>query len=118
MYHHRLSAALVFLALSALLPAHAALAADPPAAAAPTAPAQPASPAKPEAKPKPLSKSEEKKAIAALPPAYREWLEEIALLISPQEKATFLRLDKDYERDSFIERFWESRSRQGGILSA
>jgi VWFA-related protein len=83
------------------------------AAAAPAAAAQ----GKP-AKQKPLSRAEEKKAIAALAPAYREWLEEIAVLITPQERSTFLRLDKDYARDSFIERFWESRSKLGGIVSA
>ncbi len=94
-------------------------------AAAVAAPAQPApavaapAPApKPAAKAKPLSKSEEKKAIAALPPAYREWLEDVGLLITPAERATFLRLDKDYTRDSFIEHFWESRSKLGGIVSA
>jgi len=87
----------------------------PPAAAAkPAPPAQP----KADAKQKPLSRAEEKKAIAALPPAYRDWLEEVALLIDAQEKSAFLRLEKDYQRDAFIQRFWESRSKAKGLVSA
>lgn len=116
------------LALLALAPT-LALAADPPspapaqpaAAPAPAKPPEAQSNARPEEKPakaKPLSRAEEKKLTAALAPAYREWLTEVALLITPQEKATFLRLDKDYARDSFIEHFWESRSKLGGIVSA
>ncbi len=96
----------------------AAAAPSQPAGATSAAPAAPAANTKPPAKEKLLSKAEEKKAIAALPPAYREWLEEVELLISPQERTTFLKLDKDYTRDSFIEHFWESRSKLGGLVSA
>jgi Ca-activated chloride channel homolog len=53
-------------------------------------------------------------ASAQAPPAdlesrYQKWLEEVALLISPKEKAAFLTLGKDYQRDTFIRRFWEVR---------
>jgi GWxTD domain-containing protein len=38
-------------------------------------------------------------------------LDEVDLLITPEEKATFLGLAKDYQRDSFIDRFWEVRDK-------
>lgn len=44
-----------------------------------------------------------------LPPAYRAFLEEIAVLISDDEKKTFLTLNQDYQRDAFIEKFWKAR---------
>jgi Ca-activated chloride channel homolog len=47
---------------------------------------------------------------AALDPKYREWLEEVALLIGKDERAQFLALAKDYQRDGFIHRFWEARN--------
>jgi Ca-activated chloride channel homolog len=46
---------------------------------------------------------------AALEPRYQRWLEDVALLISPKEKAVFLALKKDYQRDTFMRRFWEVR---------
>ncbi len=46
---------------------------------------------------------------ADLPPRYQKWLEDVALLISPKEKAVFLGLGKDYQRDAFIRRFWQVR---------
>jgi Ca-activated chloride channel homolog len=51
----------------------------------------------------------QKKAIEALPKTYRDWLEEVDVLITAEEKAAFLVLDKDYQRDAFIKRFWEAR---------
>src|ERR1700681_1960629 len=44
-----------------------------------------------------------------LAPRYRTWLEDVALLISPKEKAVFLALRKDYQRDTFMRKFWEVR---------
>lgn len=44
-----------------------------------------------------------------LPEVYRQWLEEVASIITKEEKATFLGLEKDYQRDAFIERFWQVR---------
>ncbi|HEX4966840.1 MAG TPA: VWA domain-containing protein [Thermoanaerobaculia bacterium] len=44
-----------------------------------------------------------------LPPRFQKWLEDVELLISPKEKAVFLALAKDYQRDAFIRRFWEVR---------
>jgi Ca-activated chloride channel homolog len=46
---------------------------------------------------------------ADLPPAYRDWLAEVSVLISKAEREAFLKIDKDYQRDAFIERFWRAR---------
>jgi Ca-activated chloride channel family protein len=46
---------------------------------------------------------------ADLAPRYRTWLEDVALLISPKEKAVFLALKKDYQRDTFMRKFWQVR---------
>jgi Ca-activated chloride channel family protein len=56
---------------------------------------------------------EQKKALGQLPPQYRAWLEEVDVLITKDEKKAFLDLKEDYQRDSFIERFWEVRDRGG-----
>jgi GWxTD domain-containing protein len=44
-----------------------------------------------------------------LPDKYQLWLEEVELLILKEERKEFLQLEKDYQRDAFIERFWQSR---------
>lgn len=44
-----------------------------------------------------------------LPSRYGAWLEDVALLMSPKEKAAFLALGKDYQRDAFMRRFWQVR---------
>ncbi len=44
-----------------------------------------------------------------LPERYRAWLEEVRLLLTKEELATFLEIPKDYQRDAFIERFWRIR---------
>jgi Ca-activated chloride channel family protein len=46
---------------------------------------------------------------ADLAPRYQTWLEDVALLIQPKEREAFLALQKDYQRDAFIRRFWEVR---------
>jgi VWFA-related protein len=48
-------------------------------------------------------------AIAVLPDAYRAWLEEVEIILTDDERATFLALAKDYQRDAFIQRFWAER---------
>jgi VWFA-related protein len=53
----------------------------------------------------------QKEAISKLPEKYRSWLEEVQLLMTDDERAAFLALDKDYQRDAFIDRFWESRDK-------
>ena len=44
-----------------------------------------------------------------LPERYKVWLDEVRLLITKEERETFLTIQKDYQRDSFIERFWKIR---------
>jgi Ca-activated chloride channel homolog len=52
---------------------------------------------------------EQAKRIAELPEVYRTWLAEVEVLITPTEIAAFLEIAEDYQRDAFIERFWEVR---------
>jgi VWFA-related protein len=41
---------------------------------------------------------------------YKEWLAEVAVLLTKPERKQFLALDKDYQRDGFIRKFWEARN--------
>jgi VWFA-related protein len=50
-----------------------------------------------------------KSKIDDLPQLYRQWLEEVRILITKTEQEAFLAIDKDYQRDAFIERFWKIR---------
>lgn len=59
----------------------------------------------PLAAPRPLPAVEQK----ALPEEYRAWLDEVDAIITKEERAAFLNLEKDYQRDAFIERFWQAR---------
>jgi VWFA-related protein len=52
---------------------------------------------------------EQKAAIAALPEVYRAWMEEVEIILTDEERTTFLALAQDYQRDAFIERFWAVR---------
>lgn len=40
---------------------------------------------------------------------FADWLEEVTPLITAPERALFLKLNKDYQRDAFIRRFWQVR---------
>ncbi len=62
------------------------------------------------AKPTRAERKAEKEAIQKLPEKYRAWLETVDLLITDDELATFLALDKDYQRDDFIKKFWLARN--------
>ena len=53
--------------------------------------------------------AEQRAAIARLSETYRAWFAEVEILLSDEERATFLALDKDYQRDAFIQRFWAAR---------
>jgi Ca-activated chloride channel homolog len=46
---------------------------------------------------------------ADLPLRYRDWLEEVAPLITPEERAYFLTLTRDYQRQAFLRAFWQQR---------
>jgi GWxTD domain-containing protein len=51
------------------------------------------------------------KSRSTLPQNYREWLNrDVAYIISKDEKATFLKLATNEDRDNFIEKFWEVRN--------
>jgi len=52
---------------------------------------------------------QQREAIAQLPEKHREWLAEVDPILTAEEKAAFLGLAKDYQRDAFIKRFWEAR---------
>jgi Ca-activated chloride channel family protein len=56
-----------------------------------------------------MSRREQRAAIEKLPQPYQDWLAEVDVLITKEEKTAFLRLGKDYQRDAFIKRFWEVR---------
>ena len=47
--------------------------------------------------------------VAGLAQTYRQWLEDVRVLLSKKERRAFLALEKDYQRDAFIERFWRAR---------
>lgn len=53
--------------------------------------------------------SAEEIALAALSPEDRRWLDEVATILTKEERAAFLKLEKDYQRAAFIERFWQAR---------
>jgi VWFA-related protein len=48
-------------------------------------------------------------AVAQLAPRFRDWLETAAPFITEAERAAFLALSRDYQRDAFIDRFWRER---------
>lgn len=58
---------------------------------------------------KKLSRKEIKAATDKLPGKYKDWLEEVDVLITDDERAAFLAIEQDYQRDAFIKRFWEVR---------
>jgi len=56
---------------------------------------------------------------AQLNNAYRKWLgEDVHWLITPEERADFLKLTTDKDRDAFIESFWEKRNPPGAAKDA
>lgn len=53
--------------------------------------------------------------VAALASPYRKWLnEDVAYIIQPDERAVFLKLTTDQERENFIEQFWLKRDPSPG----
>ena len=47
--------------------------------------------------------------VKTLAPAYQEWVQSVAGLMSIAELEYFLDLEQDYRRDAFMEAFWEPR---------
>jgi len=57
-----------------------------------------------------LPAAAQKVAVKDLPERYRAWIEEeVPYIISPKEKAVFLRLANDREREMFVTAFWKAR---------
>ncbi len=57
------------------------------------------------------TKKKMKRTLKELDSAYRQWLtEDVAYIISPEERNAFLQLDTNEEREQFIEQFWLRRS--------
>lgn len=56
------------------------------------------------------ARADERYSRSELDPKYQDWLDEVAVLITKTERKQFLALDKDYQRDGFIRKFWESRN--------
>ena len=52
-----------------------------------------------------------KKSSKDLPPQYQKWFdEEVVYIITPKERAVFLQLESDREREIFIRAFWKQRN--------
>jgi Ca-activated chloride channel family protein len=52
--------------------------------------------------------------VAKLGQKYQQFLEEVRLLMTKPERQQFLALQKDYQREEFIYRFWEARNPKPG----
>ncbi|HVF59891.1 MAG TPA: VWA domain-containing protein [Thermoanaerobaculia bacterium] len=52
-----------------------------------------------------------------LPAAYRAWLEEVEALITARERAAFLDLGGEVERQAFVRRFWQVRDPHGATAA-
>lgn len=59
-------------------------------------------PSTPSAAAKPLK-------LKKLPPKYRQWVEEVDLILTKEERRAFLELREDRRRDAFIAGFWQAR---------
>jgi TonB family protein len=52
---------------------------------------------------------------APMAPQYRLWLtQDVSWIISPEERAAYLKLSNDEERNQFIQQFWDRRDRMAG----
>ncbi|HYH45195.1 MAG TPA: GWxTD domain-containing protein, partial [Thermoanaerobaculia bacterium] len=96
--------------LLSLLPFLTALALAPAALVLGVLDARPAAAAEKETRAeKKAARAAEKKAYEALPGKYREWLDQVDAITTEEERTAFLALEKDYQRDAFIEQFWQNR---------
>jgi Ca-activated chloride channel homolog len=66
---------------------------------------------------KPLSRGERKERIAKLPEQHRQFLIDVEPIILETERDTFLRLETDAQRDTFIEDFWRRRDIAAGTTN-
>lgn len=55
--------------------------------------------------------AEDSAALKSLPPMYRKWIDEdVRWIITREERAQYLKLPSDEERNEFIKQFWERRN--------
>ncbi len=66
---------------------------------------------------KPLSRGDRKERIAKLPEQHRQFLMDVEPIILETERDTFLRLETDPQRDTFIEDFWRRRDIAAGTTN-
>lgn len=60
----------------------------------------------------------ERRPASGLPAPYRKWLDEdVAYLITDAERAEFLKLKSDQDRERFIEQFWQRRDPSPGTTA-
>lgn len=65
----------------------------------------------PAASPAQRLNGKQRKALhAALPEKYRQWLNDVGLIITDPERDVFLQIKDDIDRDEFIDEFWRRRS--------
>jgi TonB family protein len=63
--------------------------------------------------------ADETPSAPAVGPQYQAWLDQdVRWFISPQERATFLQLTSDADRDHFIEQFWQRRNSPGSAADS
>jgi hypothetical protein len=102
-----LGSALLGLALAVPLTAQSTPSSQPPAAPAVT---QTAPPPKHALTPKERAK-QQKQLEKELNPEDKKWLnEDVAYIITPEERQAFLQLQNEDEREAFIEEFWQRRN--------
>ncbi|HEX7182369.1 MAG TPA: VWA domain-containing protein [Thermoanaerobaculia bacterium] len=63
----------------------------------------------PEKKSRKEIEREQREAVARLPEKHQRWIQEVDPILTGEEKAAFLALSQDYQRDAFIQRFWAER---------
>ncbi|MFP5247456.1 MAG: GWxTD domain-containing protein, partial [Thermoanaerobaculia bacterium] len=67
--------------------------------------------------PPPLTRRERKDLIAKLPEKHRQFLADVEPIIIDTERDTFLRLETDAQRDTFIDDFWRRRDLARGTTN-
>ena len=57
-----------------------------------------------------LSRKQIRQLTDALPQKYKQFLELVEIIITPDEREIFLEIQQDYQRDKFIDSFWKRRT--------
>ena len=64
-----------------------------------------------------LTRRERKDLLAKLPEKYRQFLDEVAAIMQPNEHDSFLLLETDQQRDRYIDDFWTRRDKAAGLTN-